>query len=190
MAFRKIPTKIDGVFIVEPDIFRDDRGYFMETYNEKAFKELGITNNFVQDNQSMSAYGTIRGLHVQLGKYSQAKLVRALAGTVLDVAVDVREDSKTYGQYVAVELSAENQRQLFIPRGLAHGFSVLTDYAIFAYKCDNGYYKPAEFGLNCFDKTINVDWKIPVQKAILSEKDKNAPYLEAFMRKVNLREYE
>ncbi|MBR3510705.1 MAG: dTDP-4-dehydrorhamnose 3,5-epimerase [Alphaproteobacteria bacterium] len=190
MAFRKIQTKIDGVFIIEPDVFRDDRGYFMETYNEKAFKEIGITNKFVQDNQSMSAYGTIRGLHVQLGKYSQAKLVRALSGTVLDVAVDVRRGSPTFGQYVAVELSAENQRQLFIPRYLAHGFSVLSDYAIFAYKCDNGYYKPAEFGLNCFDKTINVDWKIPASKAILSEKDKNAPCLGDFMKKVNLREYE
>lgn len=132
-----IKTAIDGVVIVEPRIFKDDRGYFFESYNEQEFISNGITNRFVQDNQSKSSYGVVRGLHCQLGEHAQAKLVRVLAGKVLDVAVDFRKDSPTFLQYVAVELSAENNRQLFIPRGFLHGFSVLSETAVFAYKCDN-----------------------------------------------------
>ncbi len=166
-----IKTIIDGLVIIEPKIFADDRGYFFESYNAKVFEENGISVNFVQDNQSKSSYGVIRGLHAQSGAHAQAKLVRVLEGKVLDVAVDIRENSKTYGQHVAVELSAENNRQLFIPRGFLHGFSVLSENAIFAYKCDNLYHKESEIGVKYNDKDLAIDWQIPHDKALVSEKD-------------------
>ena len=169
-----IKTEIDGVIIVEPRIFADDRGYFFESYNEAEFIKNGITNKFVQDNQSKSSYGVMRGLHCQLGAHAQAKLVRVLQGTVLDVAVDIREGSPTFGKYVAVELSAENNRQLFIPRGFLHGFSVLSETAIFAYKCDNLYDKASEFKISFDEPEIGVDWRIPAEKAIISEADRLA----------------
>ncbi len=172
-----IKTPIDGVIIIEPRIFKDERGYFFESYNEDEFIKNGIPNHFVQDNQSMSTYGVIRGLHCQLGDKAQAKLVRVLSGTVLDIAVDIRPQSPTFGQHVAVELSSDNQRQLFIPRGFLHGFSVLSPTAIFAYKCDNLYCKEAEFGIRYDDPQINVDWKIPPQKIITSPKDRHAALL-------------
>ena len=140
-------TEIDGVFIIEPQVFEDERGYFFESYNKEKLKEQGIDYDFIQDNQSKSKYGTIRGIHFQKGEYAQAKLVRVLEGTVLDVAVDLRKDSPTFGKHVAVELSAENRRQLMIPRGFGHGFSVLSETAVFAYKCDNVYNKASEGGL-------------------------------------------
>ena len=173
-----IKTDIDGVIIVEPKVFEDNRGYFFESYNEDDFVKNGITNHFVQDNQSKSSYGVIRGLHCQLGKHAQAKLVRVLKGKVLDVAVDVRKNSPTFGKHVAVELSEENKRQLFIPRGFLHGFSVLSDEAVFAYKCDNFYCKDAEFGIRYDDEEIGIDWKIPLDKVVTSEKDKSANKLE------------
>lgn len=173
-----IKTDIDGVVIVEPRVFEDNRGYFFESYNEEEFKKNGISSHFVQDNQSKSCYGVIRGLHCQLGKHAQAKLVRVLKGKVLDVAVDARKDSPTFGKHVAVELSEENRRQLFIPRGFLHGFSVLSEEAIFAYKCDNLYCKEAEFGIRYDDEDIGVDWKIPADKVITSEKDKLANKLK------------
>ena len=169
-----IKTEIDGVIIVEPKIFKDERGYFFESYNEAEFVKNGIPNRFVQDNQSMSSYGVVRGLHCQLGDKAQAKLVRVLQGKVLDVAVDARPDSQTFGKHVAVELSAENQRQLFIPRGFLHGFSVLSETAVFAYKCDNLYCKEAEFGIRYDDPEVSVNWQIPPKKIIASAKDRAA----------------
>ncbi|WP_096029675.1 dTDP-4-dehydrorhamnose 3,5-epimerase [Campylobacter lanienae] len=173
-----IKTDIDGVFIIEPTVFEDDRGYFFESYNEAEFIKNGITNRFVQDNQSKSSYGVIRGLHCQLGEYSQAKLVRVLQGKVLDVAVDIRKGSPTFGKHVAVELSAENKRQLFIPRHFLHGFSVLSEDAIVAYKCDNLYCKEAEFGIRYDDPEIGIDWKVSIDKIIASEKDRLANSLK------------
>ena len=173
-----IKTEIDGVVIVEPHIFKDARGYFFESYNETEFVKNGITCHFVQDNQSKSCFGVIRGLHCQLGEHSQAKLVRVLQGKVLDVAVDIRRNSPTFGKYVAVELSAENQRQLFIPRHFLHGFAVLSETAIFAYKVDNFYCKEAEFGIRYDDKEIGIDWKIPADKVITSDKDRIAKGLK------------
>ena len=166
-----IKTELDGVIIVEPRVFEDERGYFFESYNEAEFVKNGITNKFVQDNQSKSSYGVVRGLHCQLGEFAQAKLVRVLHGRVLDVAVDIRKNSPTFGKYVAVELSDENKRQLFIPRGFLHGFSVLSETAVFAYKCDNLYAPHAEFG-------IRFDWKVPVDKIITSAKDNIAKGLK------------
>lgn len=173
-----IKTDIDGVVIVEPKVFEDNRGYFFESYNETEFNNNGITAKFVQDNQSKSSYGVIRGLHCQLGEHAQAKLVRVLKGKVLDVAVDARKNSSTYGKHVAVELSDENKRQLFIPRGFLHGFSVLSEEAVFAYKCDNTYCKEAEFGIRYDDEDIGVDWRIPADKVITSEKDRLANKLK------------
>lgn len=173
-----IKTDIDGVFIIEPTVFEDDRGYFFESYNEAEFIKNGITNRFVQDNQSKSSYGVIRGLHCQLGEYSQAKLLRVLQGKVLDVAVDIRKGSPTFGKHVAVELSAENKRQLFIPRHFLHGFSVLSEDAIVAYKCDNLYCKEAEFGIRYDDPEIGIDWKVSIDKIITSEKDRLANSLK------------
>ena len=173
-----IKTDIEGVVIVEPKVFEDERGYLFESYNEAEFAANGITNKFVQDNQSKSSYGVIRGLHCQLGEHAQAKLVRVLEGKVLDVAVDVRKDSPTFGKHVAVELSAENKRQLFIPRGFLHGFSVLSETAVFAYKCDNLYCKAAEFGIRYDDEEIGIDWQIPADKIITSEKDRQANKLK------------
>lgn len=172
-----IKTAIDGVYIIEPQIFEDARGYFFESYNKEKLKEQGIDYDFIQDNQSKSSYGTVRGIHFQKGEYAQAKLVRVLQGKVLDVAVDLRKDSPTFGKHVAVELSAENNRQLMIPRGFGHGFSVLSETAVFAYKCDNVYCKAAEGGIRFNDPDIAIDWKIDEKDAILSEKDCNAPFL-------------
>ena len=166
-----IKTELDGVIIVEPRVFEDERGYFFESYNEAEFVKNGITNKFVQDNQSKSSYGVVRGLHCQLGEFAQAKLVRVLHGRVLDVAVDIRKNSPTFGKYVAVELSDENKRQLFIPRGFLHGFSVLSEKAVFAYKCVNLYAPHAEFGIRFDDPDIGIDWKVPVDKIITSAKD-------------------
>ena len=167
-----IKTAIDGVVIVEPKVFNDARGYFYESYNENEFKANGIDCRFVQDNQSKSSYGVIRGLHCQTGEFCQAKLVRVLQGKVLDVAVDVRAGSKTFGQYVAVELSDENHRQLFIPRGFLHGFSVLSDTAVFSYKVDNFYSKQSEWGMRYDAPEFKIDWMIPEDKIITSDKDR------------------
>ncbi len=178
MSFNFIKTEIEGCYIIEPKIFEDARGYFFESYNEAEFIKNGITNRFIQDNQSKSSYGVIRGLHCQLSDKAQAKLVRVLKGKVLDVAVDVRPNSPTFGKHVAVELSEENQRQLFIPRGFLHGFSVLSETAIFAYKCDNFYCKEAEFGIRYDDPEIGIDWRVPVDKVVTSEKDRLANTLK------------
>ena len=175
-----IQTKIKDVVIFEPRIFTDDRGYFFETYNEKLFNDNGVTAKFVQDNQSKSSYGVIRGLHFQKGEHAQAKLVRVLQGRVLDVAVDLRKDSETYGGHVAVELSDVNNLQLFIPRGFAHGFSVLSKTAVFAYKCDNLYCRESEGGIDCADPDLGIDWQIPAEDRILSEKDKLHPLFKDF----------
>ena len=173
-----IKTEIDGVLIVEPKIFEDSRGYFFESYNKAEFAKNGIDCDFIQDNQSKSSYGVIRGLHCQTGKFAQAKLVRVLQGKVLDVAVDIRKGSPTFGKHVAVELSEENQRQLFIPRGFLHGFSVLSETAVFAYKVDNVYNKESEFGIRYDDKQIGIDWQIPADKVITSDKDRIAKGLK------------
>ncbi len=175
-----INTKIKDVYIIEPKVFEDNRGYFFESFNQKNFEDFGLKYNFVQDNQSKSSYGTVRGLHFQKGEHSQAKLVRVLVGKVLDVAVDLRKNSPTFGQHVAVELSAENNRQLLIPRGFAHGFSVLSEEAIFTYKCDNFYCKESEGGIRFDDPTLNIDWQIDLSKANLSPKDKEHPFFKDF----------
>lgn len=165
---------------MQPWVFKDERGYFFESYNQKAFTELtGYSAEFVQDNQSLSTYGTVRGLHYQTGVHAQAKLVRVIEGSVYDVAVDLRKDSGTYGQWFGVELSGENNLQLFIPRGFAHGFSVLTETALFSYKCDNFYHKASEAGIRYDDPTLAIDWQIPKDKMILSEKDLLLPYFNA-----------
>ena len=175
-----IETAIEGVCIIEPRIFTDDRGYFFESYSKAAFEAAGLHYDFVQDNQSKSVYGTVRGLHFQKGEHAQAKLVRVLEGTVLDVAVDLRRTSHTYGQYVAVELSADNNRQLLIPRGFAHGFSVLSETAVFAYKCDNLYCRESEGGIRFDDPSLAIDWRIDPAKALTSDKDKLHPYFSEF----------
>ena len=175
-----IKTAIEGVYIIEPRIFADERGYFFESYSKAAFEAAGLHYDFVQDNQSKSVYGTVRGLHFQKGEHSQAKLVRVLEGTVLDVAVDLRRASPTYGQYVSVELSAENNRQLMIPRGFAHGFSVLSETAVFAYKCDNLYCRESEGGIRFDDPSLAIDWRIDPAKALTSDKDKLHPYFSEF----------
>lgn len=172
-------TKLKGCFILEPKIFKDERGYFMESFNEKTFSEgIGQKITFVQDNQSFSTKGVLRGLHYQIGEHAQAKLVRVLQGEVLDVAVDLRPNSPTYGQYEAVLLTAENQTQFFIPRGFAHGFLVLSETATFFYKCDNLYNKESEGGLIYNDSTVNIDWNFPTEEMIISEKDQVLPTLE------------
>lgn len=172
-----IKTEIEGVVIIEPRIFKDARGYFFESFSQKEFNEKVAPINFVQDNESMSTYGVVRGLHYQRMPYTQSKLVRCVKGAVLDVAVDIRAGSPTYGKHVAVELTEENHRQLFIPRGFAHGFAVLSDEAIFQYKCDNFYAPQADTGIQLFDESLGIDWRIPVEKAILSEKDLKQPLL-------------
>ena len=175
-----IKTNIDGVVIIEPKIFKDNRGYFFESFNEKEFKEKVADINFVQDNESMSTYGVMRGLHFQNPPYTQSKLVRCVKGSVLDVAVDIRKGSPTYGQYVAVELTEDNHRQFFIPKGFAHGFVVLSETAIFQYKCDDYYHPEADGGINILDDSLSIDWKIPTDKALLSDKDKKHPLLKDF----------
>lgn len=167
-----IKTDIEGVVIIEPQLFGDSRGYFMESYSERDFARLVAPVRFVQDNESRSRYGVVRGLHYQREPYSQSKLVRCLEGRVLDVAVDIRPESPTYGKYVAVELSADNHRQLFIPNGFAHGFAVLSKEALFAYKCDEFYHPEAECGIAWDDPTLSIDWGLPKEDIILSEKDK------------------
>jgi dTDP-4-dehydrorhamnose 3,5-epimerase len=167
-----IPTKLEGCFVIEPKIFNDERGYFLESYNETTFQNgIGQPVRFVQDNQSFSTKGVLRGLHYQTGDYAQAKLVRVLQGEVIDVAVDIRPNSKTYGQHVTVLLSAEKQNQFFIPRGFAHGFLVLSETATFFYKCDNFYNKESEGGIIYNDFSLNIDWQFPSEKLIISEKD-------------------
>lgn len=169
MEFLK--TDIDGVFIIKPKVIEDERGYFFESFSEREFNENVEKIDFVQDNQSKSCYGVVRGLHFQKGEYAQSKLVRCVKGTILDVAVDLRKDSSTYGKYVSVVLSEDNHQQLFIPRGFAHGFSVLSEETIVQYKCDNFYNKESEGGINPFDDELKIDWKIPKDNVILSEKD-------------------
>ena len=171
-----IKTEIEGVFILEPKVFGDNRGYFMETYNENEFKRLGLNYNFVQDNQSKSKKGVLRGLHFQK-TYPQAKLVRVLDGEVFDVAVDLRKDSPTYGKWVGVILSSENKRQFMIPRGFAHGFVVLSETATFTYKCDEFYHPEDEGGIMWNDKDVGIDWPLS-EEPLLSEKDKNHPSLK------------
>lgn len=174
-----IETKLKGCFILEPKIIKDERGYFMESFNEKTFQEgIGQKVTFVQDNQSFSTKGVLRGLHYQCGEHAQAKLVRVLQGEVLDVAVDLRPDSKTYGQYEAVVLSEENQLQFFIPRGFAHGFLVLSETATFFYKCDNLYNKESEAGLIYNDETLNINWNFPFKDLIISDKDLVLPTIQ------------
>lgn len=174
-----IPTKLSGCFILEPKIINDSRGYFMESFNEQTFqKGIGQPTHFVQDNQSFSTRGVLRGLHYQCGEHAQAKLVRVLQGEVLDVAVDIRPESETYGQYVAEILSAENQRQLFIPRGFAHGFLVVSETATFFYKCDNFYNKESEGGIMYNDPALDIDWNFPENELLISEKDTTLPNLE------------
>jgi len=167
-----IKTIIDGVVIIEPRIFEDSRGYFFESFSQREFNEKVCPITFVQDNESMSSYGVMRGLHFQRPPFTQSKLVRCVKGAVLDVAVDIRKGSPTYGQHVAVELTEENHRQLFIPKGFAHGFAVLSEKAVFQYKCDEFYHPEADGGINLLDDSLGIDWRIPVGKAILSEKDK------------------
>ena len=171
-AMEVIKTGIDGVVIIEPRIFKDERGYFYESFSQREFEEKVCRTTFVQDNQSKSSYGVVRGLHFQKPPYSQSKLVRCIKGAVLDVAVDIRKGSPTFGKHVAVELSEENHRQLFIPRGFAHGFAVLTDEAVFQYKCDNYYNKESEGAVAWNDPQLAIDWRVPADKVVLSEKDK------------------
>lgn len=176
---KAIKTKLEDCFVIEPTIFNDERGYFFESFNNNLFNKITGTNTvFVQDNESYSTKGVLRGLHFQKGGFAQAKLVRVVKGKVLDVAVDIRKDSKTYGEHVSVELSEDNKRQLFVPKGFAHGFVVLSDTAIFSYKCDNFYNKNAERGVIYNDSTLNIDWELPENKLIISEKDLFLPKFE------------
>ena len=170
-----IQTPIPNLLVFEPKIHEDNRGYFFESFNLQIFRTEGIDINFVQDNQSCSQYGVIRGLHYQLDPYAQVKLIRVLAGKILDVAVDIRKDSPTFGKSFSIELSAENKKQLFIPAGFAHGFSVLSEQAEVFYKCDSFYNKESEAGILYNDSSLNIDWKTPAGKEIISEKDKNLP---------------
>ena len=179
-----IQTEIEGVWIIEPKVFNDARGYFMEAFKEGEFRANIGNVHFVQDNESKSSFGVLRGLHYQKGEYSQAKLVRVIKGKVLDVAVDLRQSSPTFGKYVSVELSEENKRQFFIPRGFAHGFLVLSEEAIFTYKVDNGYAPQAEASIRFNDETVGIDWPVAESQLLLSEKDghavacKDAEYFE------------
>lgn len=175
-----IKTNIDGVFIIEPRVFNDARGYFFESYSERDFNAQVREIHFVQDNESKSSYGVMRGLHFQRPPFTQSKLVRCVKGAVLDVAVDIRKGSPTYGQHVAVELTEDNHRQFFVPRGFAHGFAVLSEEAVFQYKCDNFYHPEADGGISILDTSLGIDWRIPTDKAILSEKDTKHPLLADF----------
>ena len=177
-----IKTPIEGLLVLEPRVFRDARGYFVETYNKKRYREAGIDAQFVQDNQSCSSYGVVRGLHFQKPPYAQAKLVCCTVGRVLDVAVDLRPESPTYGQWYGVELSEENKRQFFIPKGFAHGFSVLSESAIFTYKCDEFYHPEAEGGIQLNDPTLAIDWRIPETARIISDKDTKHPTFDEYTR--------
>jgi len=180
-----LKTAIDGVLIIEPKVFGDSRGYFFESFSQREFAEkvvpiLGHKINFVQDNESMSSYGVMRGLHFQAPPFSQSKLVRCVRGAVLDVAVDIRKGSPTYGQHVAVELTEDNHRQFFVPRGFAHGFAVLSETAIFQYKCDEFYHPEVDGGISILDSSLGIDWRIPTEKANLSDKDTKHALLKDF----------
>lgn len=176
-----IKTALEGVLIIEPSVFGDDRGYFFESFSQKRFEKEIAKTVFVQDNESKSSYGVVRGLHYQLPPYTQAKLVRVVTGAVLDVAVDIRKNSPTFGQHIAVELTGENKRQLFVPHGFAHGFAVLSPEALFQYKCDNYYAPEQEGGIQFDDPALNIDWRIPREKMLLSEKDcKRKMFKECF----------
>lgn len=177
-----VKTEIPGVLIIEPKVFGDDRGYFMESFNAREFTEkTGMKVNFVQDNESKSRYGVLRGLHFQLPPYTQSKLVRVVKGKVLDVAVDIRKGSPTYGKYVACEMTGENKRQFFVPKGFAHGFCVLSDEAVFQYKCDDFYHPESEGAIAWNDPDIAIKWPVEEEKVILSEKDKHHPNLKDFI---------
>lgn len=175
-----IKTAIEGLLIIKPRVFEDARGYFFESFSRREFEEKVGKVSFVQDNESMSSYGVMRGLHFQRPPFTQSKLVRCVKGAVLDVAVDIRKGSPTYGQHVAVELSEQNHLQFFIPHGFAHGFSVLSETAVFQYKCDNFYAPQADGGISILDKSLGIDWRIPVENAILSEKDTKHQLLKDF----------
>lgn len=175
-----LKTDIDGVVILEPRVFTDARGYFFESYSRKVFEEAVGKIDFVQDNESCSSRGVMRGLHFQRPPYAQAKLVRCVRGSVLDVAVDIRKGSATYGRHVACLLTEHNHRQFFIPRGFAHGFAVLSDIAVFQYKCDNYYHPEADGGISILDPSLEIDWRLDLNEAILSEKDKCHPLLKDF----------
>lgn len=175
-----INTEIDGVVIIEPRVFEDARGYFFESFSQREFDEKVAPITFVQDNESMSSYGVMRGLHFQCPPFSQAKLVRCVKGSVLDVAVDIRKGSPTYGKHVSVLLTEDNHRQFFVPRGFAHGFAVLSETAVFQYKCDNYYAPQADAGISILDASLGIDWQIPTDKAILSEKDTKHEMLKDF----------
>ncbi|MBZ9652151.1 dTDP-4-dehydrorhamnose 3,5-epimerase [Psychroflexus montanilacus] len=180
MTVKQTPLK--DCFVVEPNVFKDERGSFFESFNSKTFKEnTGLDIDFVQDNQSISQYGTIRGLHFQTGEFAQAKLIRVAQGEVLDVVVDMRPESETYLKQFGYVLTGENNHQLFVPRGFAHGFACLSYEAIFVYKCDNYYHKASESGILFNDETLNIDWQIPKKEQIVSEKDQNLPRLEAYL---------
>ncbi len=186
-----VQTDIKDVLIIEPRVFKDSRGYFFESFSQREFDEkvspiLGHSINFVQDNESMSSYGVMRGLHFQRPPFSQSKLVRCVRGVVLDVAVDIRKGSPTYGKHVAVELTEDNHRQFFIPRGFAHGFAVLSDTAVFQYKCDEFYHPEADGGISIIDGSLGIDWKIPTDKALLSEKDTKHALLKDFDTPFNI----
>lgn len=186
-----VQTDIKDVLIIEPRVFKDSRGYFFESFSQREFDEkvspiLGHSINFVQDNESMSSYGVMRGLHFQCPPYTQSKLVRCVRGAVLDVAVDIRKGSPTYGKHVAVELTEDNHRQFFIPRGFAHGFAVLSDTAVFQYKCDEFYHPEADGGISIIDGSLGIDWKIPTDKVLLSEKDTKHALLKDFDTPFNI----
>lgn len=172
-----VKTPIEGLLIIEPRVFRDERGYFFESYSQRDFESQVGDIHFVQDNESMSTRGVIRGLHFQRPPFTQTKLVRVVSGSVLDIAVDIRQGSPTYGQHVAVELSGENQRQFFIPKGFAHGFAVLSEKAVFQYKCDEFYHPEADGGIQLDDPSLGIDWQIPTSEAIRSQKDLTLPLL-------------
>jgi len=174
-------TELKGCFVIEPGVIEDSRGYFFESYHQREFRDkVGYELNFVQDNESKSKYGVVRGLHMQRGQNAQAKLIRVLSGRILDVAVDARKNSLTYGKYFAVELNDENKKQLFVPHGFLHGFSVLSKEAVVYYKCSSFYHRESEDGVSPLDKELNIDWQIPQREIILSEKDKAAQHFSAF----------
>lgn len=173
-----IKTQFPGLLVFEPKIFEDSRGYFFESYNQKAFSEEGIEINFVQDNQASSAYGVVRGLHFQNDPFAQTKLIRVLSGSIIDAAVDIRKNSPTYGKAYTILLSAENKKQLLVPKGFAHGYSVISEAAEVFYKCDEFYHKETEGGISWNDPALNIDWQVPVDKIIVSDKDQQHPSLE------------
>ena len=173
-----IKTDFPNLLVIEPKVFKDDRGYFYESYNHREFSDNGINNLFIQDNQAKSSYGVIRGLHYQLAPYAQSKLLRVVEGAILDVVVDLRKGSPTYGRYFSIELTSDNFLQIFVPKGFAHGYSVLSETCIVQYKCDDYYNPQFEAGVNIFDPKLNIDWKVPTDKAIISNKDKVWPMFD------------